>query len=63
MGVWDWHTGIIGGGMIGWVEGVLGAVSKQLGVLGADQLRVSQDGKMEIWWDRSVETTQKMEHY
>ena len=27
-----------------------------------DEVRVSEDGQVEIWWDRSVETTQKMEH-
>ena len=27
-----------------------------------DEVRVSDDGKVEIWWDRSVETTQRMEH-
>ena len=27
-----------------------------------DEVRVSQDGNYEIWWDRSVNTTQKMEH-
>ena len=25
-------------------------------------LRITDDGKVEIWWDRSVDTTQKMEH-
>ena len=27
-----------------------------------DELRVSEDGNVEIWWNRSVETIQKMEH-
>ena len=27
-----------------------------------DEVRVSEDGKVEIWWDRSVETTRKLEH-
>lgn len=27
-----------------------------------DEIRKSKDGKVEIWWDRSVETTQKLEH-
>ena len=27
-----------------------------------DEIRVSGDRKIEIWWDRSVETTRKMEH-
>ena len=27
-----------------------------------DEVRVSEDGQVEIWWDRSVETTQKMDH-
>ncbi|KXJ09461.1 Retrovirus-related Pol polyprotein from type-1 retrotransposable element R2 [Exaiptasia diaphana] len=27
-----------------------------------DEVRVSEDGQVEIWWDRGVETTQKMEH-
>jgi hypothetical protein len=27
-----------------------------------DEVRVLEDGMVEIWWDRSVETTQKMEH-
>lgn len=26
-----------------------------------EEVGVSEDGNMEIWWDRSVETTQKME--
>ena len=25
-------------------------------------MRVSKDGKVEIWWDRSVETMQRLEH-
>ena len=28
----------------------------------AEEVRVSDDGKIEIWWDRSVETTQELEH-
>ena len=27
-----------------------------------EEVRVSEDGGYEIWWDRSVDTTQKMEH-
>ena len=27
-----------------------------------DEVRMSEDGKVEIWWDRSVETTRKLEH-
>ena len=27
-----------------------------------DEVRKSTDGEIEIWWDRSVETTQKLEH-
>ena len=27
-----------------------------------DEVRVSEDGNVEIWWDRSIETTQKMDH-
>ena len=27
-----------------------------------DKVRMSEDGKVEIWWDRSVETTRKLEH-
>lgn len=27
-----------------------------------DEVRISDDGEVEIWWDRSVETTQRMEH-
>ena len=27
-----------------------------------EEFRVSEDGSYEIWWDRSVDTTQKMEH-
>ena len=27
-----------------------------------DEVRVSEDGKVEIWWDMSVETTRKLEH-
>ena len=28
----------------------------------SDEVRMSEDGKVEIWWDRSVETTRKLEH-
>ena len=27
-----------------------------------DEVRMSEDGKVEIWWDRSVETTRKFEY-
>ena len=27
-----------------------------------DEVRSREDGKVEIWWDRSVETTNKLEH-
>ena len=27
-----------------------------------DEVRMSEDGEIEIWWDRSVETTWKLEH-
>ena len=27
-----------------------------------DEVRVSEDGKVEIWWYRSVKTTRKLEH-
>ena len=27
-----------------------------------DEVRISYDREVEIWWDRSVETTQRMEH-
>ena len=27
-----------------------------------DEVRVSEDGKVEIWWDKSVATTKRMEH-
>ena len=27
-----------------------------------DEVRKSDDGKVEVWWDRGVETTQKLEH-
>ena len=29
---------------------------------GPDEVRMSEDGKVEIWWDRSVKTTRKLEH-
>ena len=27
-----------------------------------DEVRVSEDGNVEIWWDRSIKTAQMMEH-
>ena len=27
-----------------------------------NKIRVSEDGKVEIWWDRSTETTRKLKH-
>ena len=27
-----------------------------------DEVRVSEDGNVEMWWDKSVETSQKMKH-